>query len=102
MPAHDSGDRQLVPGITLSATGQANIDPSVSKVLFDLALKLEEPTDLPVDIEHVLAALVMADRQGELDPQAPLSAHDPVLTQILAKHVKIVFDQFGGQVGDDD
>ena len=34
----------------------------------DLAIKLEEPTQLPVDVEHILAAIVMAARQGELDP----------------------------------
>ncbi len=61
-------DEQVVPGISISPSGQATVDSSLANVLFDLAIKLEEPTQLPVDVEHILAAIVMAARQGELDP----------------------------------
>ena len=49
----------------------------IAVVLFDLAIKLEEPTNLPVDVEHVLAAE-------------------------LASHVKIVFAEYDDKVGMDD
>ena len=97
-----STERQIVPGISVTSSGQATVDPSLADVLFDLAIKLEEPTKLPVDVEHVLAALVLAARKGELDPNKPFSSDDPALVEILVGHVKTVFEQFGGQVGRDD
>ena len=98
----NNDDQQIVPGISVSSSGQATVDPSLADVLFDLAIKLEDPTNLPVDVEHVLAAIVMAARKGELDPNMPLSSDDSALADILAGHVKTVFAAFGGKVGTDD
>ena len=98
----NSDDQQIVPGISISSSGQATVNPSLSDVLFDLAIKLEEPTNLPVDVQHVLAAIVLAARKGELDPQTPLSSDDPALAKVLAGHVKTVFTDYGGEVGIDD
>ena len=95
-------DQQIVPGIVVTPSGQATVDPPLVSVLLDLALKLEEPTQLPVDIEHVLAAVVLAARHGELDPTTELSADDPALTEVLVRHVKTVFSIYGGKVGKDD
>jgi len=95
-------NQQIVPGISVTPSGQAAVDPSVSDVLFDLALKLEEPTNLPVDVEHVLAAIVLAARKGELDSNLPLSCDDPTLVVILVGYVKTIFEKYGGQVGIDD
>jgi hypothetical protein len=95
-------DQPIVPGISVTSSGQATVAPSLADVLFDLAIMLEESTNLPVDVEHVLAAIVLAARNGELDPNTPLSSDDPALTEILADHVKAVFEQFGGNVGTDD
>lgn len=78
------------------------VDPSLSDVLFDLAIQLEEPTNLPVDVEHVLAAIVLAARNGELDPNSPISSDDPALLDTLAGQVKTVFTAYGGKVGRDD
>ena len=77
-------------------------DPSLADVLFDLAIKLEEPTQLPVDVEHILAAIVMAARQGELAPNTRLSSEDPALAAVLINHVKTVFAEYDGKVGRDD
>lgn len=98
----NTSDHQIVPGISVTSAGQATVDPSVADLLFDLAIKLEESTDLPVDVEHILAAIVLAARNGELDLNTPLSSDDPVLAEVLADHVKTVFEQFGGKVGRDD
>jgi hypothetical protein len=95
------GQQQVVPGISISVSGQATVDPSLADVLFDLAIKLEEPTNLPVDVEHVLAAIVLAARKGELDPNTPLSSDDPALAEVLIGHVTTVFEQLGGKVGRD-
>ncbi len=93
---------QIVPGISLSSSGQATVDPALADLLFDLAIKLEEPTNLPVDVEHVLAAIIMAARNGELDSNTPLWSDDPTLAEVLVGHVKTVFADFGGKVGRDD
>ena len=95
-------EQQVVPGISISASGQATVDPSLADVLFDLALKLEEPTNHPVDVQHVLAAIVMAARSGEIDPDVKLSSDDQALVSVLAPHVKSVFEDYGGKVGRED
>ena len=92
-------DRQIVPGISVSSSGQATIDPSVKDVLFDLALELEGPTGLPVDLEHVVAAVVLAVRNNEIDANTPLSAKQPKQVAILAAHVRSVFAFYGGDLG---
>ncbi len=97
-----ASDHQIVPGISVTPAGQATVDPFVADLLFDLAIKLEEPTNLPVDVEHVLAAIVLAARKGELSPNTPLSSDDPVLVEALAIHVRTVFEQFDGKVGGED
>ena len=99
---NESGDQQIVLGISVTASGRATVDPSVADVLFDLAIKLEEPANLPVDVEHVLAAIVLAARRGELDPETCLSADDPALITMLIEHVKTVFADYDGKVGSDD
>ena len=98
----NSDDQQIVPGISISSSGQATVDPTLADVLFDLAIMLEEPTNLPVDVEHVLAAIVLAARKGELESNTPLSSDDPALAEVLAAHVKTVFADYGGKVGTDD
>ena len=97
-----SPEHQIVPGISVTSSGQATVDPSLADVLFDLAVKLEQPTNLPVDVEHVLAAIVLAARKGELDPNRPLSSDDPALAAVLANHVRTVFADYDGKVGRDD
>jgi hypothetical protein len=102
MSVKDSDDQQIVPGISVTTAGQATVDPALAEVLFELAIKLEEPTKLPVDVEHVLAAIVLAARKGELDPNTSLSSVDPALAEVLADHVKTVFADYDGKVGMED
>ena len=102
MCANHGDHEQVVPGISISPSGQASVDSTLANVLFDLAIKLEEPTQLPVDVEHILAAIVMAARQGELDPNTRLSSEDPALAAVLINHVKTVFTEYDGKVGMDD
>lgn len=96
------GEQQIVPGISISSSGQATIAPSLADVLFDLALKLEEATNHPVDVQHVLAAIVLAARNGELDPDMKLSSDDQALVGALTAHVRSVFEKYGGEVGRED
>ena len=98
----NSNDTQIVPGLSVSTTGHASVDSSIADVLFNLAIRLEETTALPVDVQHVVAALVLAARNCQLDPQKPLSCDDPVLATVLAVQLKTVFAVYGGKVGMDD
>lgn len=94
--------RQVVPGITISSKNEATVAPELSDVLFDLALKLESSTGLAVDVQHVLAAIVMASQTGELNSQQSLSDGPDKLLPLLEKYTRIVFANFGGKVGQDD
>ena len=98
----DQHDQLVVPGIVVNSSGEATVDSALAEVLFDLAVKLEEPTDLPVDVEHVLAAIVLAARNHQLDPTVPLDSGDSKLVNLLVPHVKTVFTVYGGQVGRDE
>ena len=91
-----------MPGISISPSGQASVDSSLADVLFDLAIKLEELTQFPVDVEHVLAAIVMAARQGELDANTRLTSEDSAFAAVLTNHVKTVFSDYDGKIGMDD
>jgi hypothetical protein len=99
---NDNPEQHIVPGISISATGEATIAPAMADVLFDLALSLESPTGFPVDVEHVLAAILLAARHGEIDPQTEFTPDDPATVEILIKRVKSIFEDYDGAVGADD
>ena len=94
-------NRQIVPGITVDPKGHATVEARLNDVLFDLALKLEEVAELPVDVQHVVAAIVQAERRGEDSAESVISVNDPILVGTLATHVKSVFALYGGEVGRD-
>ncbi len=94
--------QQIVPGISLSPSGQATVDPALTSVLIDIAIKIDDTSRFPVDVEHVLAAIVLAAQNGDLDPATVLSSDDEPLVSVLAQHVETVFKKFGGKVGADD
>ena len=98
----DRDDQQIIPGISLSPSGQATVDPTLADVLFDLAIQLEEITKLPVDVEHVLAAIVLAAHNGQLDQNTRLSSSGLALQEVLADHVRTIFTKYDGKVGRDD
>ena len=86
----------------MDASGAASVDASMGKLLFDVALQLEDVVSDPVDVQHVLAAIILAARAGELDSTTPLSSDDPDFIAILQKHITTVFSQHGGRLGGDD
>ena len=91
-----------MPGISLSASGQATVDPALTDVLIDIAIKIDDMSRFPVDVEHVLAAIVLAVRSGSIGTDTDLSSDNEVLVSALAKNVETVFESFGGKVGLDD
>ncbi|MGV3486345.1 MAG: hypothetical protein ACO1RT_18140 [Planctomycetaceae bacterium] len=97
-----SPDRAIVCGIRLSATGEVRVERTVGRVLFDLAIRLEEQVPFPVDVQHVVAALVLAAQQHLLDPKLELSPDDETLMTILARYVRVVFEKYDGKLSEDD
>ena len=61
---NDNQEQQIVPGISLSTSGQATVDPALTEVLIDIAIKIDDDSKFPVDVEHVLAAIVLAAQSG--------------------------------------
>lgn len=102
MRVPDPDESAVVRGITLSASGQAKIGRGIGRILFDLATRLENTVSYPVDVEHVLAAIVLAARQGELMPDHELVASDDTLVAILVEHVQAIFEKYDGRVSEDD
>ena len=98
----DGGDQQIIPGMSISPSGQATVDPTLADVVFDLAIQLEEIVKLPVDVEHVVAAIILAARNGDLNQNTRLSSNDPALQKVLADHVSTIFTRYDGKVGMDD
>jgi len=86
-----NSNRQIVPGISVSSTGQAKIDSALRNVLVGLAIDLEKATKLPVNIELVIAAIRLAARKYKIEPTKPITADDPALVGILVPHVKTAF-----------
>lgn len=86
----------------LSSSGQATVAPELTDVLIDIAIKIDDGSKFPVDVEHVLAAIVLAARGGDIDSATDLAKADVELVSILASHVETVFQKFGGKVGADD
>ena len=94
--------QQIVQGISLSDSGQATVEPRLTETLIDLAIKIDDDSKFPVDVEHVLAAIVFAAHAGEVNTATDLTSSDAELVSILAPHVETVFQKFGGKVGSDD
>jgi hypothetical protein len=67
-----------------------------------LGIQLGEITKFPVDVEHVLAAIVLAARNGQLNQFTRLSSSDLVLQEVLTDHVGTIFTKYDGKVGRDD
>lgn len=92
----------IVPGIELNHAGQASVDASMGRQLIALALDLESYISRPVDVQHVLAAIILAASNGDLVAGEPLPKPDATWMRMLASHVESIFQQTGGRVSEDD
>jgi hypothetical protein len=95
-----NSERQIVPGISVSPSGQTKIDPALRDVIVDLAIDLESATKLPVNIEHVVAAIRLAARKHKIEPTKQITAADPALVDILVPHLRTVFSLLKRHRGD--
>lgn len=90
--------QSIIPGIELDPQGQATVDAAMGRRLVELAIELEDHTQHPVDVQHVLAAVIQGVRCGELSAGQPLRSSDTTLHQMLARHVDALFQRHGGRV----
>lgn len=98
----DQDSQLIVEGISLAPSGQVSIDKGLGPVLFDLAVEMEAFVSDPVDVQHIVAAIIMASKAGELPPNHQIRASDAELMPLLAKHVRELFVRHQGKVSRDD
>ncbi len=88
----------IVKGITMTPMGEVSIDPALDERLCDLAIEMQGPDDLPVDVEHVVAALILASREAKVPEDYELKPRDRSLKAILRPHIRTIFQRYGGRV----
>ena len=93
---------EILPGLSIDASGQATVDRRMGALLFDLAIELEAAASAPVDVEHVLAAIVLSCRAGQIDSTTSLTSDNAALLDALRVQIETVFDQYGGRLGQDE
>ena len=98
----ETGSVPVAEGVLISADGEVSVDEGLTETLLDLAEALEERTGRPVDVEHVVAAVVLANRAGNIGSEKRLRTGDDLLLMALAPHVETVFAKYGGRVAEDD
>lgn len=102
-PASNESERtHILPGITLDSRGEAHVAPELSNVLFDLAVAVDDRSRHPVDVEHVLAALVVLAKQRKLASDQFIRADDEQLIAWVMAITQQLFEQFDGRLGADD
>lgn len=90
-------ERVIAVGIRLSESGEVSVDGPAGRALFDLAIALENATPHPVDVQHVLAAIVLAERDSLVDDSTQLTPDDPALQRIICDYLPLVFQQYDDQ-----
>ena len=99
-PSADDGWRPVAEGVTISRDGEVSVDEGLTDILLDLAETLEERTGRPVDVEHVVAAVVLANRAGKIGSDRRLRTGDDLLLMALVPQIDAVFERYGGLVAE--
>ncbi|MFH5802497.1 hypothetical protein [Alienimonas sp. DA493] len=84
----------------ITPAGEVSVDEGLTEILLDLAETLEERTGRPVDVEHVVAAVVLANRAGKIGSDRRLRTGDDLLLMALAPQIEAVFTRYGGLVAE--
>lgn len=92
----------LLPGIAVDASGQVTVGSDTGKLLFELALALEDTVSSPVDVEHVLAAMILAARDGRLASDTEMSHSNSKLIAAVREFLPVVFQRYGSDLEDAD
>ena len=90
---------EIVEGLTIDRKGSVTVASGYQQVLCDLSLEMQELSSHPVDVEHVVAAVVMAVRDGRISRGSVLQSENQHQNQILVRYVEILFRKHQGKVG---
>ena len=93
---------QIVEGVTIDRLGTVVVSEGYQQTLRDTAIALQEGVSYPVDVEHVLAALVMAARDGKIPRTDSLDSENQEHIRTLSRYIEILFQQYGGKVTGED
>lgn len=92
----------IVQGITMTHAGEVAVEPELDETLCDLAIALQDDDDDPVDVEHIVAALILASRAGHIPSDYRLRKKDKALRALLRPHVRLIFQKYEGHVCEDE
>lgn len=92
----------ILPGISVDDSGRVSVDAKCGKLLFDLALEFEGIVSAPVDVEHVLAALILAVREQGLTvvSDVEMAPSNPVLLNAVRDCLPVIFERYGSDLGE--
>jgi len=90
----------VAEGVLITAAGEVRVDEGLTETLLDLAETLEDRTGRPVDVEHVVAAVVMANRAGKIGSDRRLRTGDDLLLMALVPQIEAIFTRYGGLVAE--
>lgn len=91
---------EIIEGVAIDRRGVVDVDSKLEQPLCDLAIELQSG-GRAVDVEHVLAAIVMAVRDGKAPRGSTLNELAEHHGATLARYVEVLFAQHGGQVSDE-
>jgi len=91
-------EEKIVAGVSINRRGTVKVARGHQQTLCDLALALQDVCQYAVDVEHVVAALVMAVRDGRLQRDSVVTADDEPVIRVLLVYVTLIFKQFKGTV----
>ena len=94
-------EHQVLPGIVVDTGGEVSVDSVAGKFLFDAALELEDAVPQPVDVEHVLAAIVLASREGRFEATTKTGTSNHELMEVLREYLPVVLRRYGSGFGRD-
>ena len=92
-------ERMIAQGISADDSGQVSVDADAGRLLIELAIDLEASVTEPVDVQHVLAAIVLAASDGLVDDQTRMSRDNDALRNSVIRYLPVVLERFGDQLG---
>jgi len=92
-------ERMIAQGISADDSGQVSVDADAGRLLIELAIDLEASVAEPVDVQHVLAAIVLAASDGLVDDQTRMSPDNDAVRNIVIRYLPVVLERFGDQLG---
>ena len=93
--------RMITQGILVDDAGQVSVDAETGRLLIDLAIDLEGAVPQAFDVQHVLAAIVLAAQEGLIGDQTCMSRDNPTLRNSVIRYLPVVLERYGDQLGSD-